>query len=148
MPSIIDRNLNLNYEAIPLGDSIVIEASFYISTPYRFGSKEGTINDNKPLDCSRFVINVLRKIKPQLTIPDLGSAGLKASTLFNTIDLKTQSPAKSDLIYWSHGHVGFVVDTFKGNFIGSQTRTGVAVSKYKSGYWSTISEKTFLRLKP
>jgi len=80
--------------------------------------------------CNQFVVAVLRKsVDP--SFPMIRADDFPHSPHFMKVDL----PQAGDLIHWP-GHIGIVLDPDKGEFIGSQTSTGVAISNFKSGYWN------------
>ncbi|EYF08464.1 NlpC/P60 family protein [Chondromyces apiculatus] len=80
--------------------------------------------------CNQFVIAVLRKtVEP--SFPMIRADDFAHSPKFMKVDL----PQAGDLVHWP-GHIGIVLDPDKGDFIGSQTSTGVAVANYKNGYWN------------
>jgi cell wall-associated NlpC family hydrolase len=111
-------------------------AKSYLGTPYKPGgkTKEGGI------DCSGFITNVLltalgsKKFEPLVQNISL----LRTSPILETIE----TPEHGDLVLWE-GHGGIVVDPVAGRFIGSQTSTGVAITTYRSGYWSQQPGLTF-----
>lgn len=80
--------------------------------------------------CNQFVIAVLRAtVDP--SFPMIRADEFPHSPRF----YRVESPAAGDLVHWP-GHIGIVLDPDRGEFIGSQTSTGVAVANYKSGYWN------------
>ncbi len=80
--------------------------------------------------CNQFVIAVLRgTVSP--TFPTIRADDFPSSPYFRRVD----SPAAGDLIHWP-GHIGIVLNPDLGEFIGSQTSSGVAIANYKSGYWN------------
>jgi cell wall-associated NlpC family hydrolase len=80
--------------------------------------------------CNQFVIAVLRAtVDP--SFPMIRADEFPHSPRF----YRVESPAPGDLVHWP-GHIGIVLDPDRGEFIGSQTSTGVAVANYKSGYWN------------
>lgn len=112
-----------------LRSRILSVAETYLGTPYKPGgkSKDGGI------DCSGFVTNVLltalesNKFQPLVQ----NIALLRTSPVLETIE----NPEQGDLILWE-GHGGIVWNPSQGEFIGSQTSTGVAIASYINGYWS------------
>jgi cell wall-associated NlpC family hydrolase len=97
----------------------------------------------KDLDCSHFVVAVLRKAVDK-SFPYMVANDFRHSHLFRKVD----SPERGDIIHWQHsphGHVGVVLDPVAGEFIGSQSSTGVAKARYGSGYWAKHGSITFLR---
>lgn len=82
------------------------------------------------MKCNQFVIAVLRaSVDP--SFPNILANDFPNSPRFQKVD----SPAAGDLVHWS-GHIGIVLDPDQGDFIGSQSSTGVAISNYKRGYWN------------
>lgn len=82
------------------------------------------------MKCNQFVIAVLRaSVAPDF--PNILANDFPNSPRFQRVD----SPAPGDLVHWS-GHIGIVLDPDLGEFIGSQTSTGVAIANYKRGYWN------------
>lgn len=80
--------------------------------------------------CNQFVLAVLRKAV-DANFPDLRADDFPSSDKFT----KVESPLRGDLIHWP-GHIGIVLDPNRGEFIGSQTSTGVAAASYSKGYWN------------
>lgn len=80
--------------------------------------------------CNQFVLAVLRKTVDK-SFPDTIANDFVYSAKFT----KVETPMAGDLVHWP-GHIGIVLDPDQGDFIGSQTSTGVAVSNYKKGYWN------------
>ncbi len=79
--------------------------------------------------CNQFVLAVLRgAVDPEF--PDMRADQFPASERF----VKVESPLRGDLIHWP-GHIGIVLDPDRGEFIGSQSSTGVAAASYSKGYW-------------
>lgn len=79
--------------------------------------------------CNQFVIAVLRKsVDP--SFPMIRADEFSEHPRF----MKVDQPRAGDLVHWP-GHIGIVLDPDQGEFIGSQTSTGVAVANYKKGYW-------------
>ena len=127
-------------------DSKVVKAAKQIieSQKYSYDAEgnrgEGFLDDDK-MDCSEFVIQSYRKAG-FVRFPILSSR-MMASQLepvSNESDVQA-----GDIIYWSTGHVGIVVDPVRGTFAGSQTSTGPKIANYKNGYWAVHGAKTFLR---
>lgn len=82
------------------------------------------------MKCNQFVIAVLRaSVAPDF--PNTLANDFVHSPRFMQVD----TPQAGDLVHWS-GHIGIVLDPDLGEFIGSQTSTGVAISNYKRGYWN------------
>jgi cell wall-associated NlpC family hydrolase len=99
-------------------------------------SKEGGI------DCSGFVTNVLltalanQRFEPLVQNITL----LRTTPVLETIE----KPDQGDLILWN-GHGGIVWNPARGEFIGAQTSTGVAIASYRSGFWSKQPGAIFRR---
>lgn len=80
--------------------------------------------------CNQFVLAVLREaVDPEF--PDMRADQFPTSEHF----VKVESPLAGDLIHWP-GHIGIVLDPNRSEFIGSQSRTGVAPASYSKGYWN------------
>lgn len=96
------------------------------------------------MKCNQFVIAVLRQASDP-NFPNMLANDFVNSPRF----MKVNEPAAGDLVHWP-GHIGIVLNPDSGEFIGSQSSTGVAVSNYKSGWWAgQFNGKTpdyFLRL--
>ncbi|MCX8522479.1 NlpC/P60 family protein [Chryseobacterium formosus] len=112
-------------------DNILIEASTYIGTPYRYG---GTTRNG--IDCSAFVLSVFGAAAG-LTLPRVAASQSQEG---ETID--KENLQKGDLIFFSHGrrisHVGIVEDvTEEGEvkFIHAATSKGVMISSLNDSYW-------------
>ena len=95
------------------------------------------------MKCNQFVIAVLRQsVAPDF--PNILANDFPHSPRFQKVD----SPAAGDLVHWP-GHIGIVLDPDLGEFIGSQTSTGVDIANYKKGYWNGAyggkKPDTFLR---
>ncbi|HSN97423.1 MAG TPA: NlpC/P60 family protein [Candidatus Nanopelagicales bacterium] len=96
--------------------------------------------------CNQFVVAVLRKAVdpafPMIRADDFAH---------HPRMMKVDQPQAGDLVHWP-GHIGIVLDPDNGDFIGSQTSTGVAVANYKKGYWNGNyggkKADTFLRYIP
>ena len=107
-----------------------------MGTAYKSGgkSKDGGI------DCSGFITNVLltalnnQQFKPLVQ----NIALLRTTPILQTVE----TPEQGDLILWE-GHGGIVWNPSAGQFIGSQTSTGVAVASYQTGYWSNQPGRIF-----
>jgi hypothetical protein len=82
------------------------------------------------MKCNQFVIAVLRS-SVAADFPNTLANDFQFSPRFQKVD----SPAAGDLVHWP-GHIGIVLDPDLGEFIGSQTSTGVAIANYKKGYWN------------
>ena len=80
--------------------------------------------------CNQFVVAVLRKA----VAPDFPMT-LANDFVRHSSFTATDTPAAGDLVHWP-GHIGIVLDPDQGEFIGSQTSTGVEISNYKKGWWS------------
>lgn len=97
----------------------------------------------KDLDCSHFVVAVIQAAVDK-NFPYMVANDIRHSHYF----MKVDSPSRGDIIHWQHspyGHVGIVLDPVAGEFIGSQSSTGVAKARYGSGYWAKHGSITFLR---
>jgi len=148
MPSILDRDLNRR--PMSQREAICAEALSWLKVPYRYGDKSGqptdgahgTTSPDRGIDCSGFVVSVYSKVFPgQGLDPDLhNTSGLSRSGLF----AGTASPLPGDLVLWD-GHVGIVLAPASGDFIGSQSSTGVYIASYSSGYWAAQPNRRFLR---
>ena len=80
--------------------------------------------------CNQFVVAVLRKaVDPSFRM--ILADEFPTSPSF----MKVDAPQAGDLVHW-RGHIGIVLDPDRGDFIGSQTSTGVATANYKHGYWN------------
>lgn len=116
----------------------------------KFGyDKKGARKNGEPdttddvMDCSEFVWAVYREaLVPGM--PYMKSHTLAASSLFT----KVETPLAGDVVYWSQGHVAIVEKPDTGEFIGSQSSTGVARSNYLTNvYWKSRPGRAFYRLK-
>ncbi len=96
--------------------------------------------------CNQFVVAVLRQSVDR-AFPMIRADEFPHSPKF----MKVEHPRAGDLVHWP-GHIGIVLDPDHGDFIGSQTSTGVAVGNYKKGYWNGSfggkKADTFLRYMP
>ena len=94
-----------------------------MGTPYLWG---GTTTNG--FDCSGFTSYVFAKIG--ISMPRTAAAQYASST-------KVSNPQPGDLVFFSSGgsitHVGIYVGN--GQFIGSQSSTGVAYTSVSSSYW-------------
>jgi len=93
------------------------------------------------IDCSHFVTQVLQAV--------LGSGFkyMRADDFMHSRSFTTVvgNPERGDLVHWP-GHIAIVLDGAKGDFIGSQTSSGVDTSNWMTDpYWSHRSHRTFLR---
>lgn len=80
--------------------------------------------------CNQFVVAVLRKsVDP--SFPMIRADEFKYHPKFMRVD----QPKAGDLVHWP-GHIGIVLEPDFGEFIGSQTSTGVEVANWKKGYWA------------
>ncbi|MGB7459586.1 MAG: NlpC/P60 family protein, partial [Carnobacterium jeotgali] len=98
-------------------------ATSVMGTPYLWG---GTTTNG--FDCSGFTSYVFAKIG--ISLPRTAAAQYASST-------KVSNPQPGDLVFFSSGgsitHVGIYVGN--GQFIGSQSSTGVAYTSVSSSYW-------------
>lgn len=96
------------------------------------------------MDCSEFVYSVY--IRAGISdFPYLNSHAITASIAFEKV---TGKPLPGDIVYWSQGHVAIVENPETGEFIGSQSSTGVARSNYKTNvYWKVRQGQAFYRWK-
>lgn len=126
-------------------DHAIVKAALQIvdSNKYAYdpdGNRaQGWLDDDK-MDCSEFVLQSYRK------------AGFSAFPVFSSLMMAKRFQIvqetdiqPGDIIYWSTGHVGIVIDPAAGIFAGSQTSTGPKKANYKHGYWSTRGKISFLR---
>lgn len=107
----------------PSGNVLSV-ASQYLGVPYLYG---GTTTS--AFDCSGYTRHVFAQTGK--SIPRVASAQYAASQ-------KVSNPQPGDLVFFGQGsitHVG--IYTGGGNFIGSQSSTGVAYASLTSGYWSS-----------
>ncbi len=107
------------------GDLLSVARS-WLGTEYLFGG-----NSDDGIDCSAFVQNVFAAVGK--SIPRTSSSQFANSQ-------RISNPQVGDLIFFSNygtvvDHVGIYLGG--GQFIGSQSNTGVAYSQINSGYWST-----------
>lgn len=99
------------------------------------------IADDKVMDCSEFVYAVYMTVGFH-GFTYLNSHGIARSSQFE----KVEEPLPGDVIYWSQGHVAIVENPITGEFIGSQSSTGVARSNYKTNvYWKARPGRAFYR---
>lgn len=104
--------------------SLAPHATALLGTRYLYGG-----STTSGLDCSGFTSLVFRQVGKSLP---RSAAGQYASAQ------KVSNPQPGDLVFFSAGggrvtHVG--IYTGGGQFIGSQTSTGVAYDNVNSGYW-------------
>jgi hypothetical protein len=115
---------------------------------YSYDKKGQRVNglprsDDTEMDCSEFVYAVYANSRVP-GFPYLNSHGIARSPLFEKVDV----PLGGDIVYWSHGHVAIVENPETGEFIGSQSSTGVARSNYKLNvYWKARIGRAFYRWK-
>jgi hypothetical protein len=112
------------------------------STAENWESVHGEIK-YKDLDCSHFVVAVIQASADK-SFPYMVANDIRNSHYFRKVD----QPERGDIIHWQHsphGHVGIVLDPVAGEFIGSQSSTGVSKARYSSGYWASHGSITFLR---
>ena len=112
--------------SVPTGNVISI-ANGWLGTSYLYGG-----NSRSGIDCSAFVQQVFSaagKSISRTTWSQYASAQ------------KVSSPSVGDLVFFSNGNNGNIdhVGIYAGNgqFIGSQTSTGVAYASTTSGYWAS-----------
>lgn len=106
--------------------SLSPHATRLLGTPYLYGGSTAS-----GLDCSGFTSLVFRQVG--ISLPRT-AAGQYASAQ------KVSNPQPGDLVFFSEGgsrvtHVG--IYTGGGQFIGSQTSTGVAYTSATTGYWGS-----------
>jgi hypothetical protein len=100
--------------------------------------------DADAMDCSAFVYSVYVGAGVA-AFPYLNSHAITGSPLFEKVD---GNPEPGDIVYWTQGHVAIVENPDTGEFIGSQSSTGVARSNYKTNvYWRTRPGRAFYRWK-
>lgn len=85
---------------------------------------------HKEMACNQFVVSVLKKAVDD-NFPMILADDFPKHKDFSTV----AQPQAGDLVHWP-GHIGIVTNQITGEFIGSQSSTGVAVSNYKHGYWN------------
>lgn len=112
--------------SVPTGNVISV-ANTWLGTPYLYGG-----NSKSGIDCSAFVQQVFR------------ASGKSVSRTTWSQYAETQrisSPSVGDLVFFSNGNNGNIdhVGIYAGNgqFIGSQSSTGVAYASLTSGYWAS-----------
>jgi hypothetical protein len=106
-------------------------------------AKGNPVLDDDMMDCSEFVyaVYVEAGVAP---FTYLNSHAIAESSRFE----KVETPLAGDIVYWMQGHVGIVENPDTGEFIGSQSSTGVARSNYKTNvYWGARLGRAFYRLK-
>lgn len=103
--------------------SLQPSVSKVLGTPYLWG---GTSTNG--FDCSGFTSYVFAKVG--ITLPRTAAAQYSSST-------KVTNPQPGDLVFFKDGgsisHVGIYVGN--GQFVGSQSSTGVAYTSVSSSYW-------------
>lgn len=100
-------------------------------------------SDDDVMDCSEFVYAVYVGVGIH-GFTYLNSHAIANSAAFQKVD----EPLAGDLVYWSQGHVAIVENPETGEFIGSQTSTGVDRSNYKTNvYWKARPGRAFYRWK-
>jgi len=108
------------------GGSVVGIAQGLIGVPYRYAGRTPAA-----FDCSGFTAYVFAQAGR--SIPSTAASQYAATSRIS----RSQAQA-GDLVFFSQGggidHVGIYLGG--GNFIGSQTSTGVAIASIDSGYWS------------
>jgi cell wall-associated NlpC family hydrolase len=100
--------------------------------------EEGWLDDDK-MDCSEFVLQSYRRAG-FVKFPAVSShmmAKIFASVRENEVEA-------GDIVYWSTGHAGIVVNPSSGTFAGAQS-SGLAIANYKQGWWASRGDKKFLR---
>lgn len=111
----------------PAGGSVISIAHSLTGTPYSYG---GTTPGG--FDCSGFITYVFNKAGAR-SLPRTAAGMYSATTRISRSEAQP-----GDLIFFSQGggidHAGIYLGG--GNFIGSQSSTGVAVASINSGYWS------------
>lgn len=111
----------------PAGGSVVSVAHSLTGVPYRFG---GTTPSG--FDCSGFITYVFNQAGAR-SLPRTAAGMYSATTR-----ISRDQARPGDLVFFSQGggidHAGIYLGG--GNFIGSQSSTGVAVASINSGYWS------------
>ena len=94
-------------------------------TKYKYGGDSRT-----GIDCSHFVWEVIKASghsqAKYLTTSEIGS-----SAEWQVEDI----PTAGDAVVWD-GHMGIIVDTTTGTFVGAQSH-GVDEASYTSGYWGS-----------
>jgi cell wall-associated NlpC family hydrolase len=118
-------------ERIMGGYDIKQIASTWRYTPYRYGG-----GGPGGIDCSHFVWEVIKAAgHPQA--PYVSTSHVPGSAYYSGVDV----PAAGDIILWD-GHMGIILDTTTGIFIGAQSG-GVDEASYKNGYWAKRSHKFY-----
>jgi cell wall-associated NlpC family hydrolase len=110
------------------------------SGKYTYGqSRAPGYLDDAIMDCSEFVYQAYKKAG-FLAFPELNSHYMAAT--FQEVT----EPEPGDIVYWSRGHVGIVVDPEAGTFLNAQSKkSGLGQSTYKDGWWKGQSGRKFLR---
>lgn len=111
----------------PSGGSVVSIAHSLTGVPYSYG---GTTPSG--FDCSGFITYVFNQAGAR-SLPRTAAGMYSATTR-----ISRDQAQPGDLVFFSQGggidHAGIYLGG--GNFIGSQSSTGVAVASINSGYWS------------
>ena len=100
-------------------------------------------SDDDVMDCSEFVYSVYSGVGIR------GFSYLNSHTIANSSKFeKVDTPSPGDIVYWPQGHVAIIENPETGEFIGSQSSTGVDRSNYKTNvYWKARPGRVFYRLK-
>ena len=105
-------------------------------TPYKYGG-----GGHSGIDCSHFVWEVLKEAG-HANAPYVTAGNVPHSPYYSRA---TGEPAVGDIVQFhaTPAHMGIVVDSNAGRFIGAQSH-GVDEASYKEGYWSDM-HPTFYR---
>lgn len=106
-------------------------ATTWLHTPYRYGG-----GGHDGIDCSHFVWEVI-KAAGHSGAPYISTSQIPGSGYYSQVDM----PQVGDIVLWD-GHMGIIVDTTQGKFIGAQSR-GVEEASYTSGYWGNRHHRYF-----
>lgn len=109
--------------------SIIAEALKWRGTRYRLGG-----NSRHGIDCSHFVWQVYSKIVDRGINEHFFTTPQNDHLFFNKISSAEAQPG--DLVVWGTEHIGIVLKSDAGIFIGAQCSTGVAEANYKQGHWA------------
>jgi cell wall-associated NlpC family hydrolase len=127
-----------------MADNPVVRAAIEIidSKKYTYDKEgfrgAGWLSDSK-MDCSEFVLQSFRRAGYS-KFPVL-SSHMMAHRFSGISDGEAKA---GDIVYWSTGHVGVIVDPGLGTFAGAQS-SGLAIANYKYGFWAVRGVKKFLR---